>query len=105
MPRAACRTFCSAAANIVLLGEPKSSGRTGAMLDLLGGCFVSTGLHVEARNQGFQAENCTDARKSVLFISTGFNVVADGGELKWSCWHICCAVLLLTWINGINTGR
>lgn len=109
MPQAPCRTFGGAAANIVLLGEPKSSGSTGAMLDLqrcLGGCFASTGLHVDARNQGFQAECCTEARKSVLFISTGFSVVGDGCELKWSraCWHIRCAVLLLTWFNDLNPG-
>lgn len=104
-PRAPCRTFCGAAANIVLLGETKSSGHTGAMLELqrcLGGCLVSTGPHVDARKQGFQAEYCTETGKSVLFISTGFNVVADGCELKWS--RACCAVLLLTWFNNLNPG-
>lgn len=41
--------------------------------------FVSSGVHMDARIQGFPEEYCTAARKAMLFSLTisGFHVVAD----------------------------
>lgn len=45
----------------------------------LGRCFVSSGIHMNARIDSFLAEYCTVARGSMLVPSTcsGFDVVAD----------------------------